>query len=197
MAFAHPSLTPAATRAPLAAFLLVKRDCPTRVKINMHLFIVSIATVAALTANPKSVPYLPVPHDAAVMLVTGSTNTLGYRIVVQSDGNAEFVKGTERATARVSADLARALFADLEAAMPLSELHTGRCMKSASFGTSTFVYWRQHRSPDLSCAGESKAGALLTDVQRISIELKLAQPILRYLPTNEPVRPLPEPSRTR
>ena len=163
----------------------------------MHLFIVSIATVAALTANPKSVPYLPVPHDAAVMLVTGSTNTPGYRIVVQRGGDAEFVKGAERATARVSADLARALFADLAAAMPLSELHAARCMKSASFGASTFVYWRQHRSPDLSCPGEPKAATLATDVQRISIELKLAQPVLRYLPTNEPVRPLPEASPTR
>ena len=139
----------------------------------MNLVLASISAIAALTMIASNVPYLPVPHDAAVMLVTSSTNTVGFRIVVQRNGTAEYVRGDDRATAHLSAATTKELFSDLESGMPLSELASQRCMKSASFGTSTFVYWRHQRSPDVSCAGDAKGAAIAAEVKRVAGELKL------------------------
>jgi hypothetical protein len=162
----------------------------------MHLLLASVATIAALTLSPKftPVPYLPVPRGAAVILDTGSTNSLGYRIVVQRNGDAEYVRGNARATGQISADLAKQFFSDLEGGMPLSKLQTAKCMKSASFGTSLFVWWRGQRSKDLSCPGEPLTTKIAADTQRIAVALNIAQPAMRTLPTNEPRRPMPEPS---
>ena len=139
----------------------------------MNVIFAAAATVAALMSASTSVPYLPVPHDAAVMLVTSSTNSTGYRIVVQRDGKAEYVRGAHRATAQIGEQLAKQLFADLSTGMPLASLPVARCMKSVSFGTSTFVYWRHSRSPDVSCPGSSKASTINADVQRVATALQL------------------------
>ncbi len=146
----------------------------------------------ALAAGP--VPYLPVPKSAAVILNTGSTNSLGYRIVVQSSGVAEYVAGDTRAKARVSAAMAAKFFTDLRAGMPMSKLPIMGCMKSASFGTSTFAWWRGERSGDLECAGDAHGKVLAADVAEIARELKIETRLPRMLPTNEPRHPLPEPT---
>src|SRR5580704_18015021 len=104
----------------------------------------------ALAAQPV-VPYLPVPKGAAVILNTGSTNTGGYRIVIQRSGDAEFIDAKRRATGQVPSSLAAKFFGELEAAMPLSKIQIYPCMKSASFGTCVFIWWRHERSPDLTC----------------------------------------------
>jgi hypothetical protein len=155
------------------------------------------ALVIALCAAPalaaQQVPYLPVPRGAAVILDTGSTNALGYRIVVQRNGDVEYVTGSERKKTRIGEQKADAFFSDLTAAMPLSKLRSGNCMKSASFGTSTFAWWHGQRSSDLQCAADPQATALYSSVSAIAIKLGLGR-ILRPLPTNEPRRPMPEPS---
>src|SRR4030088_228349 len=93
---------------------------------------IAIATLfPALGAAP--VPYLPISKGAAVILNTGSTNSAGYRIVVQANGSAEYVQGSTRATAHVPQAVVSKFFADLQAAMPLSRVHVVPCMKSVSF----------------------------------------------------------------
>lgn len=162
----------------------------------MNLVLASISVIAALAMISSNVPYLPVPHDAAVMLVTSSTNTVGYRIVVQRNGDAEYVRGNDRATAHLSPAATTQLFSDLETGMPLSALPAKRCMKSASFGTSTFVYWRHQRSPDVSCPGDAKGAAIEADVARVATELKLTQPVMRTNATSAPTQITPQPSPT-
>jgi len=150
----------------------------------------AIAALApALAAAP--VPYLPVPRGAAVLLNTGSTNALGYRVVIQSNGSVEYVQGSSRATAQIPAALASKFYAHLTAAMPLSRLHAAPCMKTTSFGTMTFLWWRGQRSLDVSCPGDAKATALNADAIAIAAALHLGNGHQVYLQPNEPRRPVP------
>ncbi len=152
-----------------------------------------LACACALPASAaQPVPYLPVPHDAAVILNTGSTNALGYRIVIQRNGDAEYVSGTTRKKTQLSEDLALVLFANLDAAMPLSQLPTVGCMKSVSFGTRTFVWWRGQRSPDVSCPTDAHGAALNSSALKIAYEFGLQKEI--FLPSHEPRRPVTEPT---
>lgn len=162
----------------------------------MNLLLASIIAIAAVTLSPKfsPVPHLPIPRGAAVILDTGSTNTSGYRIVVQRDGAAEYVIDHRRQKTQISKTATEAFFTALEAAMPLSSLASGHCMKSASFGSSTFAWWRGQRSPDLQCAAAPRATALYSSISGIVLELGLTHRVMRGLPTNEPRRPMPEPS---
>ena len=162
-------------------------------KLLLALFL--LAPLAASAA--PAVPYLPVPRGAAVILNTGSTNTLGYRIVLQRSGDAEYINGTKRATAMVPAPLAAQFFRDVQAAMPLLSHTATACMKSASFGSSLFVWWKGSRSGDLTCpAGDVIAGDAVKIAQALNLStgLRLVRPIPML--TNEPHRPLPLPTPT-
>ena len=150
----------------------------------------------------RTVPHLPIPKGAAVILNTGSTNTPGYRIVVSPSGEAQYIvdRGTP-VRGSISTELAFHFFSDLRAAMPLSKLPTEPCMKSASFGTSTFIWWQGQRSPDVSCPGNAAARTLDGTVVKVIEALDIragpptVQPLLspdaRQLPPNEPRKPLP------
>jgi hypothetical protein len=166
----------------------------------MKMLIVALVLAAPVMASAApAVPYLPVPKGAAVILNTGSTNTLGYRIVVQRSGAAESINGPRRAMGSVPDSLAAQFFNDLQAAMPLSAHGSSTCMKSASFGSSMFVWWHGSRSGDLSCGG---AGAVATDAYKIAQALGastvLRTTLERPIPmlTNEPRKPLPQPLPT-
>lgn len=162
-------------------------------------FLAPIALAGAAWATPPA-PYLPVPRGAAVILDTGSTNTAAYRIVVTESGQATSVlAGRASATSQIGADLASRLFTDLRAGMPLSQLRLAPCMKSASFGSSRFVWWRGQRSPDITCPG---APAISRDVLDIATAVfGSAAPLkgsgaghsVAPLP-NEPRLPLPSPT---
>ena len=158
---------------------------------------VASAILATLSFSPafaaQPVPYLPVPHDAAVIMNTGSTNGLGYRIVITRDGSAQWVMGTTRQTAQVSKQKTDALFNSLSAAMPLSALPAAHCLKSASFGTSTFAYWRHQRSTDLECPADPRATEVYSSIAAIVVELGIGKRTIPMLP-NEPRRPMPQPS---
>ena len=157
------------------------------------LALVLSAARPSLAAQP--VPYLPVPKGAAVILNTGSTNTVGYRIVVEPSGRAEYVQGSARATGQISSQLAAKFFADLKAGMPLSTLRAFPCMKSASFGISFFLWWRGQRSPDISCSGDSSAvTALNDDVGAIATSLHVAAGRPVHMLPNEPRMPMPQTS---
>jgi hypothetical protein len=165
------------------------RTMINRIAGGAALVFLCLSTASAASAP---VPYLPVPHHAAVILNTGSTNSPGYRIVVAPDGSAQWVMGATRETAQLSQKNTDALFGDLKAAMPLSQLQSAHCMKSASFGTSTFAYWEHQRSTDLQCVADPHATALYSSIQAVILELGIAK---RVIPMpNEPRRPIPESS---
>ena len=156
-------------------------------------FIAVVALCAVAPARAAApVPYLPVPKGAAVILNTGSTNAVGYRIVVDPSGRVEYVHGSDRRTASISAHLTATFFADMTHAMPLSRVHVLACMKSASFGYETYVWWRGQRSPDISCSGGAQADALFKDAQAIAAALALGGSVT--LPPNEPRKVLPSPA---
>lgn len=101
---------------------------------------------------------------------TGSTNTLGVKIVVNTGGAAQMhVRGEEPRTVSINPDTCNRLFRDLKAFSPLSALPAVRCAKSVSFGTSLYVEYNGERSPDLSCRAptDSKVAQLQKDVSEI------------------------------
>jgi len=157
----------------------------------------AIAMSAATASAAATVPYLPVPKGAAVILDTGSTNSYGYRIVVQESGAAEFIIGSRRATAAVPFAITGKFFADLRAAMPIASVRIEPCMKSASFGSSLFLWWRGSRSPDVSCPGqpmlEADAHAIAAELFGASYLLKSGPHAIAPLP-NEPHMTIPSPA---
>ena len=168
------------------------------------LLVASPLAAAANVTNVSKVPaYLPVPKGAAVILNTGSTNTSAYRIVVQDNGNAEYVVDVNRAKMRVPAAIISKFFSDLHAAAPLESLPHAPCMKSISFGTSLFVWWERSRSPDLSCPSDARSTALAADAQAVAAALRISSasrgPVMRPLMPGEqhkPLPPVPSPTST-
>jgi hypothetical protein len=152
-----------------------------------------IVPVAALAAAP--VPYLPVPKGAAVILNTGSTNALGYRIVIQQSGAAEYIKGDKRATAIVPAAVTNKFFTDVRTAMPLRNHPMIHCMKSVSFGTSLFIWWKGARSYDLTCGTNVLTNDAYAVAEALGLSTSMSAP-MHPVPalTNEPRVPAPTPS---
>jgi hypothetical protein len=160
-------------------------------RLVLAVMLCALGIAPALAA--QTVPYLPVPHEAAVILNTGSTNAPGYRIVVERAGDVEYVIGGLRNTMHADTGQTAKLFNALASGMPLSQLGSARCMKSASFGTAMFVYWNHQRSPDLTCPGDDRAKAVYASVSTFVDALGITRRVLHPLP-NEPRRPIPEPS---
>ena len=114
--------------------------------------------------------------DDAVIVSSGSTNTPGFRIVVERSGKTFYTpmprKSDTQAKSR-SLNLPQALvtrlYSDLDAGKPLAELPRGGCMKSASFGSSLTVEFAGERTPDLSCPdhGNPRLQALIKDAGEI------------------------------
>jgi hypothetical protein len=143
----------------------------------MKLAVAAVGLAAQLGASaalfPKIPPTLPVSKGDAVIMMTGSTNTTGYRIVLSQTGAAEYVSASGRATGEISSALRAKLFSDLAAAQPLDTIPHAACMKSASFGSSLFVYWEHHRSPDLTCLASARGAALREDAAAAASELHI------------------------
>ena len=162
-----------------------------------------LALVSFLVASAVATPQpsaSPVPPDAAVIVNSGSTNILGYRIVVRPNGAATVVlDGVPNRDQKLEAATAAAFFKDLAAAMPLGDLVAEGCMKSASFGSRTTIEYKGQRSPDVSCPMTGVGADLGRDVERITNELHVL-PSSRYLrktmspPGSGPASPSPEPT---
>jgi hypothetical protein len=110
--------------------------------------------------------------DSAVIVQSGSTNSAGFRIVVEKSGKAAYTPMAAKSrpkTQKIARDLARRFYADLGAAGPLTVLPKPRCMKSASFGTTLTVELAGQTSPDLSCGdgGNARLKALIQDTNEI------------------------------
>jgi hypothetical protein len=133
----------------------------------------ALMLLAAASASPAPQPKgTSFPAGAAVIINSGSTNTAPYHIVVLPDGTARIeMKAVDTVTKTLSPATVKAFFADIRAAMPLDVIKTEPCMKSASFGTSTFVRYEGKQSPDLGCSSGSAAERLGADVEKITAEL--------------------------
>jgi hypothetical protein len=117
--------------------------------------------------------------DSAVIVQSGSTNSGGFRIVVEKSGKAAYTplaaksgRQTEQVkpqSKQIANDLAGRFYSDLGSAGPLAGLPKPRCMKSASFGTTLTVEMAGQKSPDLSCGdgGNAKLKALIQDTNEI------------------------------
>lgn len=129
---------------------------------------IACAVPAAGMAEPGALPPpAMVMSNAIVITNTGATNLIGYRVVIAADGHAAFATGEGSGKAQLPANLFRQFERNVFAARPLAQLAKQSCMKSASFGTSTFVALDGDRSPDLSCPANGLERALQKDVQRV------------------------------
>ncbi len=109
--------------------------------------------------------------NVAVILKTPSTNTDCERFLVAPSGEVSFTIGNKTGQGTLKAPLSDKFFRDVKAAEPLSKLPIKlHCLKSASFGTSTFVSLDNEKSPDLSCPGNAKAKQLFEDSTAILAE---------------------------
>ena len=129
-------------------------------KLNPWLALVLAIAVGAVAQAAFS-------RDGATIENSGSTNTAPYSLKVWSNGNAAFVTraGVARAFS-VPISVTARFFRDVQAARS-NPGTAGHCMKSASFGTSTYVLWHGWRSFDLSCLPRGAQFALAADVRAI------------------------------
>ncbi len=156
-----------------------------------------------LTALPVLAKTLPkvkpkaVLVETAVIENTGSTNMLGYQIRVSSDGSVAkmfttALRVTTVMTQPISFQDAGKLFRDLNVAMPLSSLPVGHGMRSASFGTQTFITYKGQKSPDLTFASDPRTAALKADIAAIAKTLGVGNAPKRPIIVQQSTRPLSE-----
>jgi len=140
-----------------------------------------LLTIASLVAAAPA-------RDNALIVNSGSTNTVGYKISLWSDGTASVTTqrrdGSAASTPKSfnvpSATTAR-FFSNLAAARA-GNVVSVPCMKSASFGTTTHVTWHGWTSPDLDCPPKDSLGpALEKDVQEIVKAAGISSVPLRQL----------------
>lgn len=107
-------------------------------------------------------------RDTATIHNSGSTNTAGFTITLWSDGTGTAsIAGGNARTIAIARDLVAQFFSDLYAAQR-EHAPASRCMKSASFGTTTTVTQNAWQSPDLQCPPFSaNMGALAKDTAAI------------------------------
>ncbi len=132
------------------------------------------ATSAKTVPSPVTFAGYLVPRTMAVILNSGSTNTISYRIFVPLSGQARYIDGDGRGNGKISAALTKKFFDDIKSAMPLEKLPIKQpCIKSVSFGTATAIRLGRGQSPDISCPGNAKTQLLLKDVTAIAQALKV------------------------
>ena len=159
----------------------------------------TLITAGLLLAAPPAAAQKPhqatSAEDCVVIQNTGSTNTSGYTFVLSRDGVAGMFGGQEDSRAvhlpKRQKPLVAKLFRDLAAAMPFKTLPARHGMRSASFGTKTYVTYKGQDSPDLTFGGDTKVNALRADVTAITQALHVGvtprRPIVLHLnSTNKP-----------
>ncbi|MEH1933825.1 MAG: hypothetical protein V7L14_08860 [Nostoc sp.] len=115
-----------------------------------------------------------VPYNVAIILNSGSTNTIGFRIYVSPSGEVHYVDGRGSNQGKLSEKLTEKFFRDLKVAEPLSNLSIKQsCVKSVSFGTTTTIRLAGEQSQDISCPGNAKAERLENDVIAIAKALNV------------------------
>lgn len=146
----------------------MKRVAPQVIALLVVTFISLIASTPSWAARGESF------GSQAIIINSGSTNTLGYRIYVAHNGTATYVDGNGAGYGRLSQELTHRFFHDIALAQPLSSLPAIRtCAKSVSFGTDTYVRFGGQTSPDLSCTENGQAQRLADDANSIKAALKV------------------------
>lgn len=146
------------------------------------LLLAALPAVAAEQAMLKSEI-----RKAVVISNTGSTNTTGYKIYVLPNGSVWYTNGRDISASgpidgtTLPETQVKRLFKDIAAAMPLTSLPVRHGMKSASFGTSTYISYKGQKSPELTFAADPRAAALKADIVAITKTLGIG---------NSPRRPL-------
>ena len=134
-------------------------------------------TADATTPSPVGGPppaHGMVPSTTIVITNSGATNLIGWRILIGPNGEASFVSGDGPGKATLPQALFAKLRGDVDAAKPFSGLPRDvSCMKSASFGTSTYLALGGDRTEDLTCPGNAAEEALKDDIDAAVDFLKL------------------------
>jgi len=113
---------------------------------------------------------LSASEPQATIIDSGSTNSPGLRVTVDSQGHATLVeKSGETHHVNLSQPMCSDFLHDVTGAVPLSKIPAHHCFKSVSFGSSLFVEYQGERSPDLSCpsATNSQTAALVKQAREI------------------------------
>ncbi len=151
-----------------------------------------LLAVLPATAKPKLTSI-----QTAEINNSGSTNTFGYDIGVSSDGSSAYSAGSAllskrhfNSTKAIPAAQIKKLFADLNAAMPLTDLPVRHGMRSASFGTQTYITYKGQKSPDLTFASDPRTAALKTDIDSITKALHVGNVPRRPIVLNQSNKPI-------
>ena len=149
-----------------------------------YALIVAGAVAAGLLFLTACTPHTPpagvTPSGGMVMTSTiqitnsGATDSIGFRVLIGTGGEASFVSGDGSGHATLPAELYERIVHDIAVSKPLSGLPSAAsCMKPVSFGTSTFVSIGGDRSPDLTCPANEEAASLKSDAAAIVSFLKI------------------------
>jgi len=127
-----------------------------------------VAAPTAAAAMPGASP------EDAVIQNSGSTNAAGYVIVVHRDGSVQIDQAGVVSRSTLERPQTAWLFAKLQAASPISNLVSGHCMRSMSFGSTTRVTYRGATTGDLGCTFDPAARELKRTVDVIAAQLGVA-----------------------
>jgi hypothetical protein len=112
---------------------------------------------------------------AATIIVKTTMGAMdSYTIVVNRSGDAAYTRqpgdksDISTTRSKISMELINKFFADLDAAMPLTNLPISECDKGDALGTSTYVSVDGQRSPNLGCASDKRKSALYDDITLIT-----------------------------
>ena len=137
--------------------------------------------------------------EFVTIINSGSTNTNGYTVTLYQEINSPKsiwvqIPDSEGGVKTDDAELvklSKKLFHDIAVPLPLSGLSPRHGMRSASFGTKTYILYKGQRSPDLTFGGDARVNALRADVAAITQALHIRNtprhPIVPHLnSTNTP-----------
>jgi hypothetical protein len=120
------------------------------------------ASQATATADQETKP--GVGGDLATIIQSGSTNTVGYNLVIHNDGSAAaiprgsthpLVTRREYPPGTIDTKKLQRLLREIS---DVSRIPIGVCMKSASFGTTTKISYAGKMSGDLQCIRQGASG---------------------------------------
>ena len=139
------------------------------------LFVVFAAAFAVTLLGAASVPNLPVPPGAAVIINPGNGDYTGFRIVVEPSGRATAVDAAGRAVNDLQSDLADQFFTDLSSASKAQLPYAKSCDGAASGTLTTTVevnaaisiVWKGRTWSNLRCDADTRATKLAEDASAI------------------------------
>jgi hypothetical protein len=157
----HKSIPPPRQGREFSLRLTSIEETPLRKPIHLMLLVVAALAANALEGQSGT----PLDETHVVIVNSGSTNFLGFNLILAEDGEAKVKQGNSTSQRDLPQNFTARLFTDLRAAGALDALPQSRCMKSASFGTTTRILYRGKTSPDVSCPSPNPL------LQRLAIDV--------------------------